>query len=93
MFSMYHCIHSSCNDRRLKDLDEVIDHLQSVHRLEFIRRPSVLGMSDTHGNCWYCWKCIGKLSKDHRSFKSDRAMWDHLNACHDTYLDDIMRDI
>jgi hypothetical protein len=30
-----------------------------------------------------------KLGKGHRRFRSDKAMWDHLNACHDSTLDEI----
>ncbi len=77
----------------LQDLGEVIEHLRGIHGHRFIQRPSSLGMFDTHGNCWYCFKCSGKLDKDHRSFKSDKAMWDHQNARHDFLLNHPKQDL
>jgi len=96
MFQSYICTDKFCHDHYLHylgDLGKVIDHLRGIHGQNFTRRPSALGMLDTHGNMWYCFRCSGKLGKDHKSFKSDRAMWDHLNACHDLSLDDITRDL
>ena len=71
------------------DLGQTIEHLRGNHGPIFIRRPSALGVSDTRGLVWYCFYCSGKL-KDHRSFGSDRAMWDHLNICHNAALDDLV---
>lgn len=56
-------------------------------------------MTDSHGNRWYCFECMEKGfhfdKKNHRSFKSDRAVWDHLNACHrgagGFVLDDVVK--
>ncbi|CAG8952051.1 hypothetical protein HYFRA_00000787 [Hymenoscyphus fraxineus] len=76
----------------LDTLDEVIEHLRSAHKLTYIRRPNRLGIPDTHGHLWYCFhvKCETREGKDHRSFRSDGAMWDHLNACHDWDIDGIV---
>lgn len=89
----------TCNDRLCHDpldlhgldlygLGEVIEHLRSKH-LSFIRRPNALGFSDSHGHVWYCFHCESKTGNDHRSFQSDKAMWDHLNDRHDHQLDGI----
>jgi hypothetical protein len=81
MSQSYICTDRLCNDCYLWDLGQVIDHLRGIHDHNiFIRRPSALGFPDSHGNFWYCFGCDTKLSKDHRSFKSDKAMWDHLKA-------------
>lgn len=72
-------------------LAEVIEHLRSVHRVQFVKRPHALGTPDSYGNLWYCFACVGRLGQDHRSFRSDKAMWDHLNSLHDCSLDNIER--
>ena len=54
---------------------------------------SPFGEPDTHGNFWYCVSCdtyerdcdgfpSGYFSKDHRSFRSDEHMWEHLRCRH-----------
>jgi hypothetical protein len=70
----------NCDGRYLWDLGQVIDHLRGVHGWRFIRRPYALGFSDSHGHLWYCFGCDTKLGKGHKSFRSDKAIWDHLNA-------------
>jgi hypothetical protein len=81
MSQSYVCTNQRCKERELQDLGEVIDHLRT-HGGILISRPAALGVSDSHGHLWYCFSCETNLAKDHRSFRSDRAMWDHLNACH-----------
>ena len=94
MSHSYSCTESSCSDLYLDHLGEVIEHLRGIHGHSFmIRRPFALGMPDSHGNIWYCFGCEGKLGKDHRSFGSDKAMWNHLSALHDSCVDYIMRDL
>lgn len=34
-------------------------------------------------------RCKTKTGKDHRSFRSDKATWDHLKDCHDYEIDKI----
>ena len=93
MSHSYSCTEKSCDDDLyLKDLGEIIEHLRGIHGHNFISRPP-LGMSDSHGHGWYCFGCDGKLGKDHRSFGSDKAMWNHLNARHDSCLTYIVRDL
>lgn len=84
----YVCSDSLCADHVLRGLAEVIEHLRTRHRLSFIRRPDSLGLSDSHGNFWYCFDCETAI-KDHRSFRSDKAMWDHLCDRHDYQVDNI----
>jgi hypothetical protein len=90
MSPLYTCNDQLCqDDLGLYSLGEVIDHLRAKHKLSFIQRPQGLGVSDSHGNMWYCFHCWDKTGKDHKSFRSDQAMWDHLNAKHDYQLDGI----
>ena len=79
----------STHNEQLTSLAGIIEHLRRQHKLRFISRPAALGSQDDHGNSWYCFSCTTRWEKDHRSFRSDRAMWDHLNAKHDIELDDI----
>jgi hypothetical protein len=90
MAQIYDCTNQSCEYcPYLRGPGEVIEHLRKEHKLSFISRPQMPGASDAHGNIWYCKRCVvNKLGKDHRSFQSDRAMWDHLNSCHDYELDE-----
>ena len=38
---------------------------------------------DAHGHCAYCFKCEGqKTNKNHRSFNSEGALLDHIDAMH-----------
>jgi hypothetical protein len=87
MSQLYTCNDQLCeDDQDLDGLDEVIEHLRTKHKLAFIQRPNKLGTSDGHGHVWYCFQCETNAGKDHRSFQSDAAMWDHLNDCHDYQL-------
>lgn len=72
-------------------LDGLIEHLRRVHHLGFIGRPGALGATDSHGHMWYCFECESDI-KDHRSFDSDKAMWNHLQQRHFYSLDDIVRE-
>lgn len=85
----------TCNDARichdnehLYDVGEVIEHLRTKHKLSFSRQRG-LGIPDNHGHIWYCFYCETKTGKNHRSFDSHKAMWDHLNDRHDYMLDTI----
>ena len=93
MSRSYFCKDNICDTRgrsHLEDHGEAIEHLRSYHRQSFIKRPNKVGIPDNHGNYWYCMKCsVNKTGKDHRSFRSDRAMWDHLCDCHDGCMDNI----
>ena len=90
MSQLYACNDQLCQgDQDLYSLGEVIEHLRAKHKLSFIQRPRELGASDSHGYVWYCFHCSTKAGKDHRSFQSDKVIWDHLNICHDYQLDKI----
>jgi len=90
MSQSYCCKAKFCNIQYIETLGQAIDHLRGYHFLRYIDRPSKLGTPDFYGNLWYCRPCYKlKISKDHRSFKSDRAMWDHLNTCHEFDVEDI----
>ncbi|PMD59024.1 uncharacterized protein K444DRAFT_613812 [Hyaloscypha bicolor E] len=90
MSQLYACKDQLCEDYQdLHSLGEIIKHLRTKHKLSFIRRPQSLGISDSHGHVWYCFHYETKRGKDHRSFQSDKAIWDHLNDRHDYQLDKI----
>ena len=95
MSRSYICKDNICNTRgrsHLENHGEAIEHLRRYHHQSFIKGPNKLGIPDSHGNYWYCFhsKCsYNKSGKDHRSFRSDRAMWDHLCDCHDGCMDGI----
>jgi hypothetical protein len=92
MSQTFVCTHQTCNELYLGNLGVVIDHIRGTHGgWTVIRRPSSLGNPDSHGHLWYCFGCETKLGKDHRSFRSDKAIWNHMNACHDSLLDNIRR--
>lgn len=94
MSYLYTCEDQLCwEDQGLLSLSETIEHLRTKHRLSFIRRPNSLGTSDSHGHVWYCFNCETDIGKDHRSFQSNKAMWDHLNDCHNYQLDNIKLEI
>lgn len=86
MSQSYVCTDTACYDLYLDTLGETIDHLRGVHGRTSIHRPHAVGVPDSRGHLWYC-KCLGRLGKDHRSFNSHRAMWDHLNSKHDEWLE------
>lgn len=80
---LYDCEDQLCEgDQYLFGLDEVIEHLRKKHKRSFIKRPQGLGISDSHGHVWYCFDCEADTGKDHKSFKSGKDMWNHLNSCH-----------
>jgi hypothetical protein len=90
MAQLYACYDRLCqDDMRLYSLGEAIEHLRSKHKLSFIRRPFGLGVPDSHGWIWYCFHCEKDTGKDHRSFRSDKAMWDHLRDRHDCEINEI----
>jgi hypothetical protein len=71
-------------------LQEVIEHLRGCH-VSFIGRPGSPGQVDGHGHMWYCFDCDSCTFSNHRSYDSDKAMWDHLNQNHDAITDCIVR--
>ena len=73
----YVCEHQLCQDDQY-----LCGLLRKKHKLPFIIRPNGLGDSDGHGHVWYCFDCGTKMGKNHKSFGSGEAMWDHLNSCH-----------
>lgn len=84
MPKVFSCEDRRCNEKeKFHDLGETIEHLRNDHKLSFIKRPFGLGVSDSHGHVWYCFQCNTDFGKDHRSYQSDQAMWDHLNNKHD----------
>lgn len=91
MSSGYVCTSSRChelNRAHLETADDAVEHLRGMHyNYLMIQRPAAPGIPDSHGNCWYCFGCLGDWGKDHKSFKSGRAMWDHLGSKHDNLWD------
>lgn len=81
---IYEC---SEHPKKLGSLDKAIDHARSCHS-NFIKRPGRLGNMDSHGHLWYCFACEGALN-DHRSYDSNRAMWNHLKTSHKNVVEDI----
>ncbi|KAE8135277.1 hypothetical protein BDV38DRAFT_252924 [Aspergillus pseudotamarii] len=59
---------------------DVNEHLRKQHT-SFIKRPARLGIPDSHGHLWYCFGCESQFN-DHRSYGSDKAMFDHLRRSH-----------
>ena len=76
------CREPQCDGLDLEGRGKAIEHLRATHGHRFIRRPHALGVSDSRGHVWYCFRCEDGTGKDHRSFNSDRAMWDHLTDRH-----------
>jgi hypothetical protein len=75
-----------CQTFASADLGQVIEHFRREHHPHSVKRPNALGVADSHGHLWYCFWCVGAYGKDHKSFGSDQAMWNHLNQCHDHWL-------
>lgn len=71
---------------------EAIEHIRAKH-VGFIRRPGRPGECDTHGHTWYCFDCESRAFSDHRSYDSDRAMWNHLKDRHIGIFDYIVEDL
>jgi hypothetical protein len=91
MLSTFSCKHSSltrCPDSHTTDPGEVIAHLQLLHVPTSIRRPYP-HYPDPEGNIWYCYACKGKSGRKCRKYRSNQAMWDHINARHKDWLADV----
>ena len=58
---------------------ELAKHVRKKHNAD-IRTTGA--SSDNHGHFWHCFSCKGKSGKDHRSFDSDQAVFDHLRTMH-----------
>ena len=84
MWMCAHCPNSTCSfcSEKFCDLENAIEHVRkcSNHSLD-IRRPGAVGDSDSHGHVWYCFECETDW-KDHRSYNSSEAMYQHLIDCH-----------
>lgn len=81
MPKLYHCMDRFCeNTLDLYTQGEALEHLRDKH-IPFLSRPQGLGVADGHGHIWYCLKCE-TLLKDHKSFDSHNAVWDHLRSSH-----------
>jgi hypothetical protein len=99
MAQSWACNDSSCrydfdSPMDLDGLDEVIEHIRSIHKLSYlIRRQNAVGVPDNHGHLWYCFHpwCGARTEKGHKSFDSHKAMWNHLNDCHQGEFDMIVR--
>jgi hypothetical protein len=85
MPQLYYCQGQGC-DYGPYQLDETIEYIRSKHQLYFIQRPNKVGVPDLHGHLWYCFKCDTRMGKGHRSYQTHKAMWDHLNHCHNYEL-------
>lgn len=83
------CKGDLCQRFYSEDLGHVVEHLRGTHGYRFFSRPHALGTPDSHGHLWWCYGCDGRSGNDHRSYNSGRAMWDHLNRCHDSCMDTI----
>jgi hypothetical protein len=86
---MYKCL--SCPTpvgyKEFDDLWCAIEHLRKKHCAGIdIRRPGGRFDEDSHGNVWYCFSCETDY-KDHRSFQSNEAMMQHLDAKHGTSIE------
>jgi hypothetical protein len=79
-----------CKTFSSSNLAEVIEHVRREHEPHNVKRPNALGSPDSHGHLWYYFWCTGAYGKDHRSFGSDQAMWNHLQQYHDHWLADIV---
>eukprot|EP01084_Bolivina_argentea_P067176 122397_1 len=51
-----------------------------------IKRPSAVGMADSHGHIWYCFACE-TIVNYHRSFDTHQAMYNHLKSNHSEWID------
>lgn len=90
MSHLYGCEDQLCqNDQDLHSFGEIIEHLRTKRKLSFKPRPQSMGISDIHGQVWYCFHCGIKTGKDHGNFQSNEAMWDRLNDLHNHQLDKI----
>ena len=77
------------HDQDFRTLADVLEHLRKRHA-SLIRRPASLGIPDSHGHLWYCFYCESDFN-DHRSYNSDKAMFDHLRRRHSDVTDSIRR--
>jgi hypothetical protein len=65
-------------DNSFASASKLAKHIRNKHGVDM----RCTGQScDSHGHVWYCFKCE-TLLKDHRSFNSDNAAFDHVLDCH-----------
>ena len=78
-----------CKDCSTVDTDaefhsyDLAKHLRKHHGVD-IHTTSYI--SDSHGHSWYCFSCNSKSRKNHRSFDSDQALFDHLRTVHGLHI-------
>jgi hypothetical protein len=75
------------------NLGDVILHLELLHEPGAIRRIVqwiTRNERDPNGYIWCCYACKRKSGRKCRKYRSDQAMWDHINACHEDWLVDIV---
>jgi hypothetical protein len=73
--------HEYCSELHTTNLGDVILHLELLHEPKAIR---------LNGYIWCCYACKGKSGRKCRKYRSDQAMWDHIIACHEDWLADIV---
>ena len=82
---MYDCKDCSkvCTDAEFQSEYDLAKHLRKHHGVD-IHTSSY--ETDSHGHSWYCFSCNSKSGKDHRSFDSDQALFDHLRTVHGLHI-------
>jgi len=72
--------------KHMNSMEEVAKHLRrNKTKCNYVDvRASVggPGRADNHNHVWYCFSCE-KDWKDHRSFNSSKALFQHLKDCHE----------
>ena len=58
---------------------DIAKHLRKKHGVDIHTTTYDV---DAHGHSWYCFSCNSKSGKNHRSFDSDQALFDHLRDVH-----------
>ena len=77
------CPNPTCSlcSEKFCDLEYAIEHVRKHHDRNIKRPAGAVGDSDSHGRVWYCFGCETDR-KDHRSYNSSEAMYQHLKDCH-----------
>ncbi|KAL3474740.1 hypothetical protein BJX99DRAFT_174402 [Aspergillus californicus] len=74
------------HDNNYGKLSDAIEKIRKKYP-DVVRRPGRVGDVDSHGHMWYCFYCQrGVMMRQHRSYDSHRAMWDHLRLSHSEFL-------
>ena len=77
----------SAEDKQTHELKHLGDVIENCRRSNpsSIRRPHSVGVQDTHGHIWYCFKCQ-TYPKNHRSFNSHKEMHAHITKTHSEWI-------